>query len=52
MTSASSKMDEGAPEGGESSSSSEDPIPVLPPISLDTPVLSYEVGVMQRLSGY
>ena len=52
MTSAPSKMDEGVPEVGEASSSSKEPIPVLPPITLDALVPLYEVGVMQKSSGY
>ena len=52
MTSAPSEMDEGAPEVGELSVSSEAPIPIPPPQPLITPAPTYEVGVMQRLSGY
>ena len=52
MMSAPSKMDEGAPEVGESSSSSEAPIPILPPVALSTPVPSYKVGVLQRSLGH
>ena len=40
------------PEVGESSSSSEAPIPIPPPMPSNTPVPAYEVGVMQRSSGY
>ena len=41
-----SKMDKGAPEVGELSSSSKALIPIPPLITLGTLVLSYEVGVM------
>ena len=50
--SAPSKMDKGAPEVGESSSSSEVPIPMPPPVASNTLVPSYEVGVMRQSSGY
>ena len=50
--SAPSEMDEGAPEVGESSASSEAPILVPPPQPLSTPSPLYEVGVMQRLLGH
>ena len=50
--SAPSKMDKGAPEVGESSSSSEEQIPVPPPVTFNTPVPLYKVGVIQRSSGH
>ena len=52
MTSVPSEMDEGAPEVGESSASSEAPIPTPPPQLSGTPSPPYEVGVMHRSSGY
>ena len=52
MTSAPSEMDEGAPEVGESSASSEAPILIPPPQPSSTPSLPYEVGVMCRSSGH
>ena len=45
-------MDEGAPEVGELSASSEAPIPTLPPQPSSTPSPLYEVGVMRRSSGH
>ena len=45
-------MDKGEHEVGELSSSSEEPIPVLPPTTLGGPAPLYKVGVMQRSSGY
>ena len=44
--SALSEADEGAPEIGESSSSSKTPIPIPPPVSSGTLVPTYDVGVM------
>ena len=52
MMSAPSEMDEGTPEVGESSASSEAPILILPPQPLNTLAPMYEVGVLCRLSGY
>ena len=45
-------MDEGAPEVGELSTSSEAPIPIPPPQPSSTPSPLYEVSVMQRSSGH
>ena len=45
-------MDEGAPEVGELSTSSEAPIPIPPPQPSSTLSLLYEVGVMRRSSGH
>ena len=52
MTSAPSEMDEGAPEVGESSASSEAPILIPPPQPSSTLSPPYEVGVMRRSLGY
>ena len=46
MTSAPSEMDEGAPEVGESSASSEAPILIPPPQPSTTPSPLYKVGAM------
>ena len=45
-------MDEGTPEVGELSASSEAPIPIPPPQPSSTLSPPYEVGVMQRSSGH
>ena len=45
-------MDEGTPEVGESSASSEAPIPVLPPQLSSTLSLPYKVSVMRRSLGH
>ena len=45
-------MDEGAPEVGESTASSEAPIPIPPPQPSSTPSLPYKVGVMRRSLGH
>ena len=50
--SAPSEMDEGAPEVGESSTSSKAPIPIPPPQPSGSPSPPYEVGVMRRSSGH
>ena len=52
MMFAPSEMDKGAPEVGDESLTSEEPIPILLPAASNTLALGYEVGTMRRSSGY